>query len=74
MCEQCSSVCVCVCVCVCVYLCINFATWDANVCWHNFYFIGFLYLYLSSNSYSTLILSNPPELGRRERGLEGKGA
>lgn len=31
------------------------------------------YIYQPSNPYSTLIPSKPPTLGRRERGLEGKG-
>jgi len=37
------------------------------------YFIGFLNLYFLSNLYSTLIPSNPPTLGRKERKSEEKG-
>lgn len=36
------------------------------------HFIGLFYFYLPSNTYSTLIPSNPPTLSRRERRLEGK--
>jgi hypothetical protein len=35
--------------------------------------VGFLYFYLPSNLYSTLISSNPQTLGRKERRLEEKG-